>query len=43
MAPGGGFEPPRPGGHKLFGDSLIAESFPDLLPTWLGDPGTYAA
>ena len=40
MAPGGGFEPPRPRKATSLQVHLKSES-PGLLPAWLGDPGNF--
>ena len=39
MAPGGGFEPPRPREATSYMVLAFAEPSPGLLPAWLGDPG----
>ena len=40
MAPGGGFEPPRPQEATSCLVLCYGTASPGLLPTWLGDPGT---
>ena len=40
MAPGGGFEPPRPREATSWVVPVLSEASPGLLPAWLGDPGS---